>query len=170
MRQIMKWMRKRKNKKGISVLSMVVGVMMAFVAIGGLADLTILQTKFSALSTQTGYVSRVVSAQGGIQSQRIRNYHGRYVTSRELYQNISSAMNHAGISDEDWEVRIGGHVLTPATHVPTVDYGERLSISVSIDYGWPFTSNFIPGDMSNSRTSTTEVITTHRIRDGGWSE
>lgn len=167
MRRLLK---KHKNKVGISVLSMVVGVMMAFVAIGGLADLTILQTKFSALSTQTGYVSRVVSAQGGIQSQRINNFHGRYVTSQELYRNISSAMNHAGISDDEWEVMVGGYVLTPSTHVPTVDYGERLSIRVTIDYGWPFTSNFMPGNMRNTRTSTTEVITTHRIRDGGWSE
>lgn len=161
---------KSKDKRGISVLTMVAGLMMVFIAIGGLADLTILQTKFSALSTQSSYVSRVVSGQGGISHSRIDDFQGRYVTSGELYRNISGAMNHAGISNDEWSVRIGGYELTPGTHIPTQDYGERLSVSVSIDYGWPFTSNFIPGNMRNSRTSSTEVITTHRVRGSGWSE
>lgn len=161
---------KKKDKRGISVLTMVAGLLMVFIAIGGLADLTILQTKFSALSTQSSYVSRVVSGQGGISHRRIDNFQGRYVTSGELYRNISGAMNNAGISNDEWSVRIGGTELTPGTHIPTYDYGERLTVSVSIDYGWPFTSNFIPSTLSNSRTSSTEVITTHRIRDGGWSE
>lgn len=160
----------KRMKRGLSSLSMVAGVLMTFVAIGGLGDLVILQTKFSALSSQTGYMTRVVASQGGISTKKIANFNGRYVTSKDLYTNIQGAMNHAGISDDEWVATINGVILTPATHVPTLDYGKTLPVSLTIDYDWQFTSNFVPSAMKNSRTSTTEAITTHRIRESGFKE
>lgn len=159
-----------KSKRGIQSLTMVAGVIMAFIAIGGLADLTILQSKFSVVSSQTGYISRVVSDQGGISYSEISNYHGKYVTSGELYQNVKAAMNHSGVSDEHWEVHIDGKKLTPSTHTRLFDYGEKIPIEVKIDYRWSFSSNFLPGQMKNSRTSKTETLSTYRVRDGGYSE
>lgn len=162
--------KQKKKKMGIQTLTLVIGAMMGLIAIGGLADLSVLHSKFSVLSTQTGYVSRVISDQGGVSTDKIENYHGKYTTSGELYNNVKSAMNNSGIHDEDWEVHIDGKELSPGTHVAMHDYGERIPVEVKINYGWIFTSNFVPSAMKNDRTSKTEVISTYRIRDEGFTE
>lgn len=156
----------RFNKKGISSLTMIAGLLIAFIAIGGLADLTVLQTKFSALSSQSGYVARVVARQGGVQTERVPNYHGRYVSTSELYTNIQRGMEHAGISDDEWTLRINNHEIQPTTNIPLVDYEEYILVELTIDYDWMFTNNFVPGDMSNSRTTSKKILNTYRIREG----
>lgn len=158
------------DKKGINSLTMIAGVMMAFVGISGLADLTILQTKFSVVSAQTGYISRAIANQGGISTKKVDNYHGKYVTSQQLYSNVKAAMNNSGIADDEWRVFIAGKELTPATSVPVYTYGKKIPVVVQIDYRWRFTSNFIPGNISNSRTSQTESLSTYRIRNEGFKE
>lgn len=158
------------SKRGINSLSMVAGVLMAFVAIGGLADLTILQTKFSVVSAQTGYVSRTVANQGGITTRKIENYHGKYVSSQELYFNVKDAMNNSGIADGEWRVYIDGKELTPSTSVRIHNYGEKIPIVVNIDYRWAFSSKFIPGGLENTRTSKTESSSTYRIRNKEFEE
>lgn len=158
------------SKSGAQSLSLVVGVIISFIAIGGLADLTILQTKLSVLSSQTGYVSRTIADQGGVAPTEIDNYHGKYITSKELHENIKAAMNYAGISDDEWVVYIAGQELTPATETKLYDYGTKIPISVRIEYGWPFTSNFVPGEMRNERTSSTKTLSTYMIRDSGYEE
>lgn len=161
----------KENKKlGINSLTMVAGVIMAFIAIGGLADLTILQTKFSVVSSQTGYISRTVANQGGVTTQEIENYHKKYVTSQELYYNVKDAMNKSGIADEDWVVYIDGKELTPATSTRIHNYGEKIPVVVSIDYRWAFSSKYIPGNLNNTRTSKTESLSTYRIRNKGFEE
>lgn len=162
--------KKLNSKSGAQSLTLVIGVIISFIAIGGLADLTILQTKLSVLSSQTGYVSRTIADQGGVAQQEIDNYHGKYITAKELHGNVKAAMNYAGISDDEWVVYIAGHELTPATETPLYDYGEKIPISVSIEYGWPFTSNFVPGDMRNERTSRTRTLSTYMIRDSDFVE
>lgn len=161
----------KKKKMGVQSLTLIIGVLVGFIAIGGLGDLTILQTKFSTLSQQTGYVSRAISDQGGITPAQIENYYGRYVTSQELYSNVQSAMNNSGISDENWEVRVGGQILTPATILPIYDYRERIPVSITINYDWPFSKRFIPGySGEGSRTSQVEVVSTYKVRESDFQE
>lgn len=163
-------LKQENTKLGINSLTMVAGVIMAFIAIGGLADLTILQTKFSVVSAQTGYISRTVADQGGITTKEIKNYHKKYVTSQELYYNVKDAMNKSGIADEDWVVYVGGKELTPATSTKIYNYGEKIPIVVSINYRWAFSSKYIPGDLNNTRTSKTKSLSTYRIRNKGFEE
>lgn len=158
------------SKSGIQSLTLIVGVLIAFAAIAGLMDLTALQTKFSTISTQTGYVSRAIAKQGGVSTEQIDNFRGRYVTSAELYNNVSSAMNYAGIADNEWELRVAGQVLSPSTQTKIFDRGERIPVSIKIKYGWPAISSFIPVKTGNTRTTRTEVVSTYEIRDGGFSE
>lgn len=171
---LFKWIKdkiKQENtKKGINSLTMVAGVIMAFIAIGGLADLTILQTKFSVVSAQTGYISRTIADQGGVTTKKINNYHGKYITSQELYFNVKDAMNNSGIADGEWGVYIDGKELTPTTSVRVHNYGEKIPITVSIDYRWAFSSKFLPGSLNNTRTSRTESLSSYRIRDKGFEE
>ena len=163
-------LKESKGKKGISSLTMIVGVLIAFVAIGGLSDLTILQTKFSALSSQSSYVARVVARQGGLQNTRIDNYHGRYVTTQELYTNILHGMQQSGIAENEWVLKVNGEEILPHTVIPVLNYGDKARVELTIEYDWSVTSNFVPLDMTNTRTNVKNIVTTHRIRDGGFSE
>lgn len=149
---------------------LIVGVLIAFITISGLADVTALQTKFSVLSQQTGYVSRAVSKQGGVTPTQIDNYHGKYITSNELYTNVKRAMNHAGIEDDEFSVYIGGHLLSPITETPVYDYRERIPVTITIQYNWDFISSFFKPTGKRSRTSQTEVVSTHKIRSSGFED
>ena len=162
-------LKKKKKKSGIQSLTLIVGVLIAFVTIAGLFDLTSLQTKFSTLSAQTGYVSRVVSRQGGVNTELIPNYHGRYVTSSELYRNVRGAMNNAGIKDNEFKVVVAGHTLSPTTQTMLFDYGEKIPVTIAIKYNWDFLSSFMPV-LPNDRQTTVEVVSTYNIREGGFSE
>lgn len=158
------------NKKGVTSLEIVISVMIVLIVLSGFADLTQILRRSNAVSVNTAYISRVVGSQGGLQTRKIANFSGRYVTANELYTNIDRSMRSSGIPDDEWEVRIHGVKLTPATNIPVYDYGSRIPISVSVDYRWGLTDNFIPGSLEGKHESNNVVSTTHKIRDGGFRQ
>ena len=160
---------KKRRKSGIQSLVLIIGVLIGFMGISSLSDVTVLQTKFSVLSQQAGYVSRAVAKQGGVRTSQIDNYHGRYITSQELYTNVKRAMNNAGIADDEFRVVVGGHLLTPVTETPVYDYRERIPVSITIEYNWEFLDNFLSSG-KRTRKSQTEVVSTHKIRGSGFKE
>lgn len=156
----------RKKKSGISALFAVWLAVTGVIVITAIADAGMLQMKFAQTSTNVGYVARVLGDQGGLENEPIENYHGEYVTTQQLYQNLNRNMNNAGIPEDRWTLRINGGEVLPNSLIPTQDRGERYHVEIEIDYHWNLVSYFIPGEISGNRVRNTEVITTHRIREG----
>lgn len=160
---------KRKDtKKGMTSLEIVVAVMVVLVILCGFVDLTGILNRLNTVSQNTAYVSRVVGRQGGVQSRKIDNFDGRYVTSKELYLNVKQSMNSTGIPDDEWEVRIDGTPIGASTNIPVKDYGSTMKIEVEVDYDWDLTDNFVPMDFSNTSVSENKVFTTYKVRNQGY--
>lgn len=168
-RFVNKWTRPEK-KKGMTSIEIVLSVLLILIAISGFVDLTNIIRRGTAVSASTAYVSRVVGNQGGIQTKQIKNFSGRYVGSNELYSNIKRTMESSGIPEEDWTVRVYGVTLTPTTNLAVYDYGTSIPITVTVDYEWGFTQNFVPGNIEGTHSSRSSVYTTHKIRDGNYKE
>lgn len=167
---VVKIKEKLANKKGVTSIEVVLSVLIVIVIISGFVDLTAILRRGNAVSTNTAYISRVVGNQGGVQTNQIPNFSGRYVTSNELFSNVQRSMRSSGIADDEWEVRIYGVPLSEGTNLPVYDYGSRIPIVVTVDYEWGFTQNFIPGDIEGTHESKNSVVTTHKIRDGGYRQ
>lgn len=168
-------MKKRKitpidSKKGMTSLEIIIAVLVVVVIICGFVDLTTILQRTNSVSQNTAYISRVVGSQGGVRTTQIDNFAGTYVTSDDLYRSVKRSMNSSGIEDDDWEVTINGNILNESTNVPLKDYGSRMKIQVSVDYKWGLTSNYVPGDLEGTTTSSNEVFTTHKIRDGNFEQ
>lgn len=160
----------KKNKKGMTSIEIVLSVLIVIMMIAGFVDLTVILRRGNVATTNTAYISRVVGNQGGLQISEIDNFNGRYVGSSEVYRNVKRSMNSSGISDDEWTATIYGVPLTPETNIPVFEYGTKIPITVDVEYEWSFTSNFIPKELKGARKSKAEVVTTHKIRDAGYSQ
>lgn len=155
----------RRQKKGMTSFEIVVSVMVVLVILCGFVDLTSILNRLNTVSQNTAYVSRVIGRQGGVQTQEIENFDGRYVTSKELYRNVKQSMNSTGISDDEWEMRIDGMTVTPSSNLPIKDYGTTMGVEVEVSYNWDLTDNFVPMDFSNTKVSENKVFTTYKVRN-----
>jgi len=163
-------LKRKKNKKGMTSIEIVLSVIIVILIVSGFVDLTGILRRSNAVSMNTSYVSRVVGNQGGIQTRKINNFNGRYIPSSELYGNVKRSMNSSGIPDDEWEVKVYGIKLTPNTNIPVFDYGTRIPVEVTVNYKWGLTDNFIPGNLEGVHESKSTVSTTHKVRDGGFTQ
>lgn len=162
---------KWKERKGFGSIEIVISSMIVLMMIAGLIDVILITQRLDTASQATGYVSRIVQKQGGVQTHRISNFNGKYTNSSVLYSNVKDMMEANGISEDEWELRVilnsgSKYVITPSTNVPIVDYGKRIRVDLAVDYKWKMLSAMIPGDLSGNRSSIREVLSGYQIRDG----
>lgn len=131
-----------KSKKGINTIETAILSFIIIMCIGGMTDLNTIMKKFNATSSTTSYISRTVSKQGGVRTNAPESFSGDYITSSELYNDVKSVLNKAGISSSDFKVTINNQVLNNTTNIPIVNYGKNIDINLQINYKWKFTENF----------------------------
>lgn len=159
-----------KEKKGFGSIEIVISSMIVLAMLAGLLDMIQIIQRLDTTSQATGYVSRIVQKQGGVQTSRIENFNGKYTTTDVLYNNVKDMMDANGIREDEWGLSLildGGtrYVITPTTSVPVVDYGNRIKIDLAVDYKWNMLSSILPGELGGNRSSIREVLSGYKIRD-----
>jgi len=161
---------KLKEKKGIGSIEIVICSLIIIMMIGGLVDMIQITQKLDTVGQTTGYVARTIQKQGGVQTMKIPNFHGKYTTTPVLYENVKEMMAANGIPEEDWKlsVSVGNQIypITPSTSVPIVDYGHRMKVILEVKYRWTVLSNMIPVGLEATKDSIREVLSGYQIRDG----
>lgn len=163
-------MRKRlKNRKGIGSIEIVISSLIIIMIIAGIIDMVQVLQKIDTASQTTGYIARTIQKQGGVQTYRIENYHGKYTTTPILYNNVKEMLASNGIPEEDWRLYIamGEHVyeVTPSTSIPLADYGQRMRVVLEVDYRWNLLSHMIPVDLKGTKDSVREVLSVYKVRN-----
>lgn len=162
------WKRLR-NKKGIGSLEIVISALIIIMMIAGMIDMVQVLQKIDTASQTTGYIARTVQKQGGVQTYRIDNFHGKYTTTPVLYDNVKEMLASNGVPEEDWRlyIAVGEHLyeITPSTSIPLVDYGNRMRVILEVDYRWNILSQMIPIDLKGTKDSVREVLSVYQIRD-----
>lgn len=161
---------KLKEKKGIGSIEIVIAAMITLTMIAGLIDMINIIQKFDTTSQATGYISRVVQKQGGVQSSRVDNFNGKYTPTAHLYNNVKEMMEANNIHEDNWRLTLrtntGDYEVKSGTDVPVVNYGERIHISLEVDYQWKVLSTMFPNEFISSRQSNRQVLSGFQVRDG----
>lgn len=152
-----------KNQKGVNTIETAIISIIILMCIGAMMDLNNVIKKFNATSSTTSYISRTIAKQGGARTNKPTSFNGEYVTSQELYNDVKSALNNAGISDTDWSVTINGVKLQPNSNLAIVSYGGTMKVNLTIKYKWNFVSQFNGGN-SFQKVSNRIVMSTFKYR------
>ncbi|WCK56930.1 hypothetical protein PP175_27340 (plasmid) [Aneurinibacillus sp. Ricciae_BoGa-3] len=159
----------KKNKKGTMAIEIVIGMFMFLVALSFMTDIAIIGWKFSVISQTNSFVARTAMLQGGITSSAPYGFPGAdraYLTSSEVATKVADNFKKAGIKAGDYQVTINGANLGSDV---TVDYGGDIVTQIKVNYKWSLLSNFIPGLLSNSTTSTRTVNSEFKYRYSDFS-
>lgn len=165
---------KIKNKKGASSIEIAIGTIIFIIAVCGFVDLTVILKKINTISTTTTTISRILGQQGGVASKAPNGYAGKYITSPELYNSIYESFHSSGINDKDWNIYINnvefvGTKNGSVQKFGTYDYGKPIKVEVKVKYDWTLLSNFIPGKITQSKSSTRNTVSSFSIRNGGFN-
>jgi|SRR5690625_57324 len=166
-----RFVKRLNNKKGFGSIEIVISAMIVIMMVAGLIDMIQITGRLETASQSIGYVSRVVQKQGGVQPNRIPNYQGKYTTSSTLYENIREMMYVNGIGEDDWVIYITAngntHTLDPETRVPLVDYGNRIHITLRVNFRWNILASMFPGELASTNEASREVLSGYQVRDSG---
>lgn len=159
-----------KIKQGITSFEVVIGIMVTILAIAGFCDVGILVQKMDSVNMSVGYVSRVISRQGGVSPVKIKNFSGEYVTSAQLYSDVTDMMDSSGLNEEKWKIQINGNDFSPTMNYGPLDYGKTLNVSLVSEYKWAFVGNFVPGEIKTNVESKAKGMSTFKVRNGGFTQ
>lgn len=180
-----KFKNRLKDKKGLNSIEMVIGSLVVVALFAGMTDFIKISNRMQSLSSTMTYVSKVVSNQGCVAMNPesvYRDSSGRelynidyiknkkYVSSEELYENVSEIMKSDGIPEDDWKVYIDGKRLTPSIKTDLFDFRERIPVEVRIDYRWGTLSNILPVDedtLGGTFKTSQDIVSTYKIREAG---
>lgn len=169
-----KWIERWKNKKGFGSIEIVISCLIIIMILAGLVDMISINQRLDTASQTTGYVARTIQKQGGVQTSRIDNFHGKYTTTPVLYNNVKDMMAANSIPEEDWRLTIEiddqSYPITPSTSIPLVDYGNRMRVVLEVDYRWTILSTMVPINLEATKQSVREVLSGYQIRDRGQME
>lgn len=161
-------MKRKRDKKGITSLEVVICIMIVIVSLSGFADMSALIQKTSAVNQSAGYVTRVVSRQGGTGETKFRNYSDEFVKTSTLYDNVKKSMESVGVPESDWTLKINEQVIAPGTQYGPFDYGTTMDVKIESSFKWTLTSNFVPGEIKTNSESKSRGMSTYKIRNSGY--
>lgn len=146
-----------KSKKGLSAIELVIGTLASIVIFAGYLDFLTISNRMQAMSTSMTYLTRTISNQGclanepektclindvgGYDTDYIKNK--KFVTSKEIFEQIETIMKSETIPNSDWEVLINGKKLTRNTQTRLFNFGDEITIDIIIKYQWKNVSNFL---------------------------
>lgn len=154
------------NKAGMTTLEVAISVIIVLMALGGFVDMVNTSQKLDTASSVTGYVGRVVANQGGVRTAPTVHHVGNYVTSDQLYREVSMILKNGGVPEEDFKLLINNKVIKPGTNIPLQDFGKRMKVELKVAYRWDMISQLVPGDMEGEKVSSREVISSFKVRQG----
>lgn len=177
--------KKLKEKKGLNSIEMVIGSLVVITLFAGMTDFIKIHNKMQSVSSSISYVSKIVANQGCLTNNPESSYinsngtkyyyidyikNKKYVDSNTLYNSINRIMQSDGISSSEWRIYIGGQQLSPTTHTNLYSFGDRIPISIEIDYSWGVLAGILPiseSMLSGTLRSSQDVVSTYKKRDAG---
>jgi hypothetical protein len=162
-----------KNKKGVTAIEMVIGVMIFILLISFMMDVLILFWKFSVVSQTTTQIARITGLQGGAlrRSDIPDDWPDKsgYLDIEELNDIIDNKMKTANIDNWVMTIDRGKIGTTGVSATPEIDYKENFTVKTTIDYKWDFMSNFIPGmDIEQSITAKRPAMSEWKYNYSNW--
>lgn len=163
----------KNDKRGVSSIEMVIAALIFLMLFSFMMDLLILSWKFNVVAQTNTMVARVAGIQGGIRSTAPRGYPGgnaNYISSSEMTNIVRDKFNSAGIAARDYTFRVGSGRIggTSTSSSAAYDYMSEFDTVVTVEYGWDFMSNFIPGELRNSMTSRRSTMSEWKYDYGTW--
>jgi hypothetical protein len=116
------------------------------------------------ISQTNSYVARTVGIQGGLDASAPYGYpggDGAYISSSEMATKVANNFTKAGIKPGDYQITING---VPMGSNVEADYGEQISTNIKVNYKWSLISNFIPGGLQSSISSSRTVLSEFKYR------
>lgn len=171
------FLKKLKDKKGMSTLEFVICLMIFLTVFTFLTDLFLILYKQYVVTSAASEISRQIGTQGGIATKIPENYpgsNGNYLTYAELNKWIESINNSFFLEDDEMycnityykdpadpnsAVTINPKITTNTIYLP---YGSYVAITIYYPQQWTFTStlsgfNQDTDDFGNSKKSTFSV-------------
>lgn len=164
----------KKDKKGVMAIEIVIGMFMFLMILCFMTDLITLSWKFSVVSQINSKVARQAGIQGGVLSRAPNGYPGgdnAYTDIGELNSMLQDYFSDAGIAGDEWRLLVGNrHVLGSGASSPTRQFEYRDSFKTQIDvtYTWSMLSNFIPGNLTNTLSSTRPTLSEWQYNYDRW--
>lgn len=162
----------RKNKKGMTAIEMVIGVIIFLIVLSFMLDIMVLFWKFSVVSQTATQVARITGIQGGALTSAPQAWPSAdgYMTIHDLNTMVQDKMDSADV--ENWTMTIhNGRIGTQGvSSTSQIDYKDSFTVNLTIDYKWKFVSNFIPGmDITQSISAKRPAMSEWKYNYGNWN-
>lgn len=154
------------NSKGMTTIEIAISAMIILIGLAGFFDMVNMSQKLDTASSVTGYVGRVVAAQGGVRELPTAQHKGYYVGTNQLYREVKATLAGGGIAEKSFSLRINGNEIKPGTNLQVYTLGERMSIDLTIKYKWSFISGILGSDIESEQSSKKSVVSSFKKRDG----
>lgn len=167
-----KLIRGAKDKKGVSSLEIVIGLLIFLIVFCFLLDLLILIWKFSVIAQTNTQVARIAGIQGGASTSPPAGYPGgssNYITITELNKIVRDKFDSAGIKSTEWEARVGnGRIGRSGNTTAYHDYKDDFTVEITVDYRWDFMSNILPGNLRQTIVSKRPAMSEWKYNYDSW--
>lgn len=168
-----RWINNSKNKKGVSSLEIVIGLLIFLIVFCFLLDLLILIQKFNVVAQTNTQIARIAGIQGGVLHSFPPSYPGgssNYINISEINNIVKEKFSLAGIKDNEWIVNIGNGKIgkNGISATQKYDYKESFSTEIIVDYKWVFMSNILPGDLKQTIRSKRPTMSEWKYNYDSW--
>lgn len=164
----------KKSKQGSMAIEIVIGLFMFLIVLCFMLDLIILAWKFSVISQVNSKVARVAGIQGGILTSAPAGFPGgdnAYTSVGELNSTLSDHFKKAGIESGEWKLYVENKQILGSGSMSQsrkIEFREPFSTKVEVTYTWNMISNFIPGSLTNSLSSTRPTMSEWKYDYNNW--
>ena len=169
-----KSMYKLREKKGVSTIEIVIGMLIFLIALCFLMDLLMLLWKFSVIGQTTTQVARITGIQGGALKSPPTSWYGganNYTNINQLHNLVEDKFQSAGIASNEWEMTIGGGSIGSGGTVSTgeIDYKTNFEVVTTVNYHWDYVSNILPFvDLNQTITAKRPAMSEWKYNYGEW--
>lgn len=164
---------KLKEKKGVSTIEIVIGMLIFLIALCFLTDLLMLLWKFSVIGHTTTQVARLTGIQGGALTSSPPSWPGgnaNYTTISDVQGIVEDKFQSAGIASNEWNMSIErGSIGSGGTKASErIDYTENFEVVTTVDYRWDFVSNILPIDLNQTITAKRPAMSEWKYNYDNW--
>lgn len=163
-------LKKLKEKKGVSSIEFVIGLMILLMIACFLLDVMILGFQLQSYSSINSNFTRTLAVQGGVRTSAPTGYPGgnlAYTNSSALNQIVRTNMESSGIQPGSYQIRVNGINFGSNSNIE-VDYLGNIRTEIVLTYRWAFTSNFIPGNIVTTHTSRRNTLSEFKYNFNSW--
>jgi len=163
--------RKTKDKKGATAIEIMIGMIAFIIVLCLLVDLMVIGWKFAVISQTNSYVTRTAGLQGGILAKAPSGFPGgntAYISSSEMKTKISNKFAGAGVKSGEYTVKVNGYNVGNGSSTNEIDYRGTITTDIEVKYKWDLSSNFIPGAIQKTISSSRSSMSEFKYRYDEW--